>query len=147
MERLPEVQLQPAPGTHVPPLFIVNCQLPSEAPSMMNPKDDGPGYNVVFYYALTAQTAEELKDLTKASPAVRLLNEYFRCAPTHGSLHEMHPKRETQIALMEPIVTPRLSTPRDVRLRWTWCCLCHQGRARQPGVPGALQGHGAGLEH
>lgn len=36
-----------------PRLFIVNCQLPSEAPALLNAADDGPGYNVVFYFGMT----------------------------------------------------------------------------------------------
>jgi hypothetical protein len=35
-------------------------------------------YNVVFYFGLTEETAEQLKNLSAAPPAIRLLDEYFR---------------------------------------------------------------------
>lgn len=72
----------PPSSSSVPPLVIINCQLPSEAPVLLNMSEDGPGYNVIFYFACTEETAKALHDLPSASPAVRLIDEYFRLAPT-----------------------------------------------------------------
>ena len=44
----------------------------------MSSADDGPGYNVIFYFVISPETSEVLADLANAPPAVRLANEYFR---------------------------------------------------------------------
>jgi len=77
LDQLPAVTVDNH-GTNVPKLFVVNCQLPSEPPALISSADDGPGYNVIFYFALSPETSAALADLNTASPAVRLLNEYFR---------------------------------------------------------------------
>ncbi|KAM3568042.1 hypothetical protein VYU27_009829, partial [Nannochloropsis oceanica] len=45
----------PPSSSSVPPLVIINCQLPSEAPVLLNMSEDGPGYNVIFYFACTEE--------------------------------------------------------------------------------------------
>lgn len=49
----------------------------------MSSADDGPGYNVIFYFALSPETSAALSNLSTAPPAVKLLNEYFRWAHFH----------------------------------------------------------------
>jgi hypothetical protein len=46
LEKLPDVNLDLPSSISAPRLFIVNCQLPSEAPSLLSSADDGPGYVV-----------------------------------------------------------------------------------------------------
>ena len=70
-------------GHHVPTMLIVNTQFPkdfntslfSEAPT------DGEGWNLVHYFRIKKSVREELKDLEKASPAVKLLARFCEEAP------------------------------------------------------------------
>lgn len=62
---------------HVPPIFVVQLQIPSEPPkSMFSSSDNGPGWALVMYYRITEDTCRQLKDLSTASPAVKLWAEW-----------------------------------------------------------------------
>ncbi|EWM28001.1 protein of unknown function DUF1336 [Nannochloropsis gaditana] len=84
----------------LPPLFIVNTQLPDGEPAMFNASDNGPGRSAIFVFALKESTVDMLeahadspsaavrerkgKDHREAfsvPPALQLLQEYFRRAP------------------------------------------------------------------
>jgi len=74
------------PSDVVPGIFIMNLQLPTYKegkPYMMNKpkKGDGDCINAVMYFMIRRTVADELEDLENASPAVRLLEDYFRRAP------------------------------------------------------------------
>jgi hypothetical protein len=71
----------------VPPLFIIQLQIPSEPPpSFFSSTEDGPGWSVVMYYRITAETCEQLKHLTTtASPAVKLWANWCEKAPTDAA--------------------------------------------------------------
>jgi len=57
---------------YVPPMLVLNCNLPSEEPDMLRASADGPTYIVVIYLVISPATLEELMDLKTASPAVQL---------------------------------------------------------------------------
>lgn len=66
----------------VPPLFIVNCQVPSEFPtSLFSEVTDGPGWSIVYYYRMTSSTADQISNPERASAAVNLFAKYCREAP------------------------------------------------------------------
>jgi hypothetical protein len=68
----------------IPPLFIVNIQVPSENPliaSLFTEVVDGAGYTFVTYYRITKETAAAMADLSTAPPAVKLLADYCMEAP------------------------------------------------------------------
>ena len=50
-----------------PDTFVVSFTLPTEAPSIYNPKTDGQGYTVTMYYAMKESTRRILKRLTSSS--------------------------------------------------------------------------------
>ena len=60
----------------VPPLWLVNFQIPAYAPPMpmWGKKEDGEGYSVVLYYRLTEQARDDLRHNT--TPAARLLKSF-----------------------------------------------------------------------
>lgn len=70
-------------GHHVPTILVVNTQFPkdfntslfSEAPT------DGEGWNMVHYFRIKKTVRAELKDIEKASPAVKLLVAWCKEAP------------------------------------------------------------------
>jgi len=66
----------------IPPLFIVNVQIPAENPvSIFQEVNDGTGYSLVYYFQLKQEIAESYKDLTTATPAARLFADYCMNAP------------------------------------------------------------------
>ena len=71
----------------VPPLFIVNCQIPSEFQSSLSSVfstteiTDGPGFSLVYYFRVTPETASAIADLSTAPAAVKLFVQYCRHAP------------------------------------------------------------------
>ena len=68
---------------HVPPIFIIQMQIPSEPPpSFLSSVADGPGWAVVMFYRITEDTINQLKDLKSASPAVQLFAQWCERAPT-----------------------------------------------------------------
>ena len=52
-----------------PDTFVVSFTLPTETPSIYNPKTDGQGYTVTMYYAMKESTRRILKRLTATSPS------------------------------------------------------------------------------
>eukprot|EP01036_Dinobryon_divergens_P033305 gene33305-43061_t len=61
----------------VPPIFVIQIQIPSEPPtSLFSTVQDGPGWAIVMYYRVTEDTCNQLKDLSTASPAVKLFAEW-----------------------------------------------------------------------
>jgi hypothetical protein len=73
--------------SHVPPIMIVQIQIPSEPPkSMFSSSDNGPGWALVMYFRITEDTCNQLKDLENASPAVKLWAEWCEKAPTDSSM-------------------------------------------------------------
>jgi len=66
----------------VPPLFIVNCQVPSEFPtSLFSEVTDGPGWSIVYYFRMTSSTADQISNPERASAAANLFAKYCREAP------------------------------------------------------------------
>ena len=71
----------------VPPLFVIQVQLPSQPPSsLFASEEDGPGWALVITFQITEDTCRQLKDLSTASPAVRLFAQWcekvrFFCSP------------------------------------------------------------------
>jgi len=67
---------------HVPPIFVVQIQIPSEPPpSMFTTVEDGPGWSILLYFKITEDTRNQLKNLSTASPAVKLFADYCKKAP------------------------------------------------------------------
>jgi len=61
----------------VPPVFVIQIQIPSDPPSgYFTSSDDGPGWAILMYYRITPDAVEQLKDLSTASPAVKLFAEW-----------------------------------------------------------------------
>ena len=62
----------------VPPLWIVNFQIPAYPPPMpmWGKKEDGEGYSVVLYYSLTEQAKDDLRH--NSTPAAKLLKTFIR---------------------------------------------------------------------
>ena len=73
---LPGVQDIDTHHPAVPPIMIVQMQLPTESPPLFGSVEDGPGWAVVFYFKITADTCKQLQDLSVASPAVKLFVKY-----------------------------------------------------------------------
>ena len=66
----------------IPPLFIVNVQIPAENPvSIFQEVNDGTGYSLVYYFQLKKEIADSYKDLSTATPAARLFADYCMNAP------------------------------------------------------------------
>ena len=67
----------------VPPIFIVNGQIPSDQKSSFfaGDADDGAGWSLVFYLKITETTCKHLADLENAPGSVKLLEKYCREAP------------------------------------------------------------------
>lgn len=61
---------------------MVQIQIPSEPPqSFFSNSEDGPGWAVVMYFRITEDACNQLKDLSTASPAVKLFAEWCEKAP------------------------------------------------------------------
>jgi len=71
----------------VPPLFIVNCQMPEVtmlgSPSFFSEITDGPGWTIAIYYRMKPEAAAMLAPdvVDSAPPALRLFAEYCKQAP------------------------------------------------------------------
>jgi hypothetical protein len=75
--QLPDVSNIQTNNPHVPPIFVVQLQIPSDPPkSIFSSSDNGPGWALVMYYRITEDTCQQLKDLSTASPAVKLWAEW-----------------------------------------------------------------------
>lgn len=61
----------------VPPIFVVQLQLPADPPpSLFTTVEDGPGWAILVYFKITEDTCNQLKDLSTASGSVKLFAEY-----------------------------------------------------------------------
>ena len=77
--QLPDVNF---PTNGLPTIFVLNMQLPNcENPSMFSAPLDGPCQHIVYFFRLKEFTAQAALNPAMASPAVRLLMEYFKNAP------------------------------------------------------------------
>ena len=71
---------------NVPALFVVQIQLPSEAPtSYFTNAQDGPGWAILMYFQITEDTCNQLRNLATASPAVKLFAQWCTNAPKDTS--------------------------------------------------------------
>lgn len=60
----------------VPPIFVLNTQLPNYPAAMMGSRDDGPTLHIVLYYHIRRETAEILQNLEQAPPAYKLWHAF-----------------------------------------------------------------------
>ena len=62
----------------VPPLWVINFQIPAYDPPMpmWGKKEEGEGYSVVLYYQLTEQARDDLRQ--NLTPAARLLKHFVQ---------------------------------------------------------------------
>ncbi len=70
---------------HVPPVFIVNAQIPSNFDTSLfsfTEVTDGEGWSLVHYFRIRPEVARELLNVETASPAVKLLAGYCKNAPS-----------------------------------------------------------------
>ncbi|CAM9347104.1 unnamed protein product [Pylaiella littoralis] len=79
---LPEVSI---PG--VPPLLVINVQLPSAPPALMTSAEDGPGYQCVLYFRMKDSTARAIENLDTASEGVRLWVTYCERVGVDDDFH------------------------------------------------------------
>jgi hypothetical protein len=90
MVELPDIShIEAMGGTrnpHVPPIFVVNMQIPTDPPSIFGNPPDGEGVHVVMYFRITPETCAMLHDLGSAPPAVQLFSEYCRLGPTSDTV-------------------------------------------------------------
>ena len=64
---------------HVPPIFCVQVQMPSDPPaSSISPfiVEDGPGWAIVVYFKMTQKTCDQLNGVEKAFSAVKLFAKW-----------------------------------------------------------------------
>jgi len=57
---------------HVPPIFVVQIQIPTEAPPAFTTMEDGPGWSILLYFRITEDSCRQLEDFATASPALKL---------------------------------------------------------------------------
>ena len=67
---------------HIPPMLIINTWLPGEEPSMFGKPIDDSSYSIPMIFVLSKSTLEQLRDITTASPCVKLLSEWCLKAET-----------------------------------------------------------------
>lgn len=68
--------------SNIPPLFIVNAQLPRDfSSSFFKTVNDGPGWSIVLYFRVSEATCDALADLNTAPAAVKLFAQYCMEAP------------------------------------------------------------------
>lgn len=80
--KIPDEWIIETNNSLIPPIFIVNVQIPAENPiSLFQEINDGTGYSLAYYFQLKPEIAESYKDLSTASPAARLFAEYCMKAP------------------------------------------------------------------
>jgi len=65
----------------VPPVFVVQIQIPAEEPSIWNSVTDGPGWSICMFFRITESTLKQLENLETASPAVKLWAQWCEKAP------------------------------------------------------------------
>ncbi|CAN0039825.1 unnamed protein product [Discosporangium mesarthrocarpum] len=74
------------PFEAVPPILVVNVQLPSAPPALMSSAEDGPGIQCVFYFRISEATNQALHNLETASEAVKLWKYYCEGALVDDSV-------------------------------------------------------------
>lgn len=78
----------------VPPIFVVQLQFPADPPpSLFATAEDGPGWVILIYFMITEDSCKQLKDITTASPAVKLFAQYCEKAeadPAWKSRFKVH---------------------------------------------------------
>jgi len=71
----------------IPRLFIINAQIPDKGPLMMGKAPDDPGYSLVFYFVVKAQTVNQFLECRDAkSPAAKLLYQYVHEHRTNADI-------------------------------------------------------------
>jgi len=69
----------------VPPVFIVQCQLPEVSMMSSLPTfsdvTDGPGWSITIYFRIKESTVAALKNLSSASGGIKLFADYCKNAP------------------------------------------------------------------
>ena len=50
--------------------------MPSEAPPLFTTKEDGPGWALVMYFKMTQETCNQINNISRASPAVKLFSQW-----------------------------------------------------------------------
>ena len=76
---MPDLQIN---NPHVPPIFVVQVQMPSETPPLFTTKEDGPGWALVMYFKMTQDTCNQINNISTASPAVKLFALWAEKAQT-----------------------------------------------------------------
>ena len=83
MQLPPELVAIDTKHAAVPPVFVVQIQIPSEPPpSMFTTVEDGPGWAIVMYFKITDDALSQLRNPATASNAVKLFAQYCEKAPT-----------------------------------------------------------------
>ncbi|GMH66022.1 hypothetical protein TrLO_g12440 [Triparma laevis f. longispina] len=77
---IPGITDVPTGHSYIPPMMIITASMPVNEPSLFNSTDDGPSFNVVFYFVISDATRAALKDMASASPALKLFGEWCRRA-------------------------------------------------------------------
>jgi len=57
---------------HVPPMLVMNCNMPAKESIINGKSDDKSCYIVVMIFLISPQTLDQIRDLENASPAVKL---------------------------------------------------------------------------
>jgi Protein ENHANCED DISEASE RESISTANCE 2, C-terminal len=76
----------------VPALLVVNVQLPLEEPSMLRSQSDGATLHCVFYFTMSAATAQQLSSAatsgssSELSPSLQLLCDYCSRAESDAEM-------------------------------------------------------------
>lgn len=94
----------------IPPLLVVNAQLPSAGPSMFKKKGPAKEYGVLLYYRPTAQTLAMCASPETATPALKLFSRFCAFRGKDGALP---PKRFKAIGVvdnLEEVSLPSLVT-------------------------------------
>lgn len=85
--QLPPDIVSAADTAGVPPLLIINCQMPYEGPSLKLGAKKVNGCSFVYYFKLKDSVAEALASPPESqSPSMRLLGRYLKEAPTDRKL-------------------------------------------------------------
>jgi WD40 repeat protein len=79
---LPDTSDLISQNPHVPPIFIVQVQMPSKPPPMFSTVEDGPGWALVLYFKMTKETCRQLQDISTASSGVKLFAKWCEKAPS-----------------------------------------------------------------
>ena len=67
---------------HVPSIFVVQIQIPSEKPPMFSTVEDGSGWSIVMYFKITQETLQKLNNPHRDNAAVNLLAQW--CEHAHN---------------------------------------------------------------